>query len=741
MKKLFFILFFFWISNVHAVIIKDIIVDGNNRVSAETIQMLANVNSGDDINQNRFNNILKNLYETTFFKNVSLSLENDTLKIFVEENPIVQNYFIEGIKNKSLLETIENNILFKAKSSFDLSLVKKDKENLLFLLRRNGYYFAEIDIFTNDLNNNTINLTYNITLGDKAKISRIKFIGDKIFKDIKLKNVILSEEYKFWKFLSARKYLSEDIISIDRRLLKNFYLNKGYFNVDIKSSFAKLDSNNNFELIYNILPGQKVYFNDLTLKLPADYDEKNFIKINKLFEDLKGKNYSLYQIENILDEIENITINEEFSSIKAVVVENIILDKINIEFSLQKLENTFLSRVNIYGNNVTEENVIRNQLIIDEGDPYNEILLSKSINNIKSLNIFKSVKEEIYENDDGQKNLDITIEEKPTGEILAGAGYGTSGASLQFSIKENNFLGKGIKVDNNIRLTDESIKGGINIVNPNYKNSNNSLNLSLNASEIDLMTSNGYKSTATNFNLGTNFEYLDDLFLGVRTKNTFESLEIGSNASANQKKQAGDYFDSFLNFDFNYDKRNQKFEANDGYISNYSIDLPIISESLTLINSYSFKTFEELYENNISTFSFLVQASNSLNDENIRLSERLFIPGRLLRGFESGKVGPKDGVDFIGGNFLTTINFSSNVPKLTDNFQNLDLGIFLDAANIWGVDYDSNLEKNDGIRSSIGIGLDLTSPIGPLSFSYAIPITKENSDVTESFRFNIGTSF
>jgi len=742
MKKLLlsFLLFFF-VTSVQAVIIKDIIVEGNNRVSKETIQMFAEVNSGDDIDPNLFNDILKNLYETNFFKDVSLFLDNDILKISVVENPIVQNYFIDGIKNKSLLEKIENTIAFKEKSSFDIALVKKDKENLLFILKKNGYYFSQVDIFTDKLENNAINLTYKITLGDKAKISKISFIGDKIFKDIKLKNIILSEEYKFWKFLSGRKYLNEDIISIDQRLLKNFYLNKGYYNVAIKSSFAKLDNNNQFELIYNVSPGQKIYFNDLTLDLPTDYDERNFIKINKLFKDLKGKNYSISYVEKILNEIENITINEEFSSIKAVVNENIILDKINIEFSLQELETTFLSRINIFGNNITEENVIRNQLIIDEGDPYNEILLSKSINNIKSLNIFKSVKKEINLNDDGNANLNITIEEKPTGEILAGAGYGTSGGSIQFSIKENNFLGKGIKVDNNIRITEQSLKGGVSIVNPNFKNSNNSLILSLAAQELDLMTGNGYKSSNTSLVLGTNFEYLDDLYLGVETKNTFESLEVGSNASANQKKQAGDYFDSFLNFNFNYDKRNQKFETNDGYISNYSLDLPIISESLTLVNSYRFKAFDELYENNISTFSFLAQTSNSLNDENIRLSERLFIPGRSLRGFEPGKVGPKDGSDFIGGNFLTAINLSSNLPTLTENFQNLDLGIFLDAANIWGVDYDAALEKSDGIRSSIGIGLDLTTPIGPLSFSYATPITKENSDITEAFTFNIGTSF
>ena len=739
-KLLLSFLLFFYVTSVQAVIIKDIIVEGNNRVSKETIQMFAEVNYGDDINQNSFNDILKNLYKTNFFKNVSLFLENDILKISVEENPVVEDYFIDGIKNKTLLESVEDSILLKAKSSFDISLVKKDVDNILSILKNAGYYFSKVDIFTNDLDDNKIDITYKIILGDKAKISNIKFIGDKIFKDIKLKNIILSEEYKFWKVLSGRKYLNEEIISIDERLLKNYYLNKGYYNVKINSSFARLDENNRFELIFNISPGQKIYFNDLTLKLPTDYDEKNFVKINEIFKDIKGKNYSLYEIENILDELENITIIEEFSSIKAIVNENIVLDRINIEFNLQELEASYLSRINIFGNNITEENVIRNQLIIDEGDPYNEILLSKSVNNIKSLNIFKSVKQEIND-DDKNKILNLTVEEKPTGEILAGAGYGTSGGSLTFSIKENNFLGKGIKVNNSINVTEQSIKGGINITNPNYKNSDNSLLMSANIQETDLMDTNGYKSDSINFSLGTSFEYLDDLYLGVQSRNALETLEVGDKASSNQKKQAGDYFDSFLSFDFNYDKRNQKFETNDGYFSNYSIDFPIISESLTLINSYRFKTFEELYENNISTFSFLIQSSNSLNNKDVRLSERLFVPGRSLRGFEVGKIGPKDGSDYIGGNFVTAINLTSNLPKITENFQDLDLGIFFDAANVWGVDYDPSLEKNDEIRSSIGIGLDWSTAIGPLSFSLATPITKENSDVTEAFRFNIGTSF
>ena len=170
------------------------------------------------------------------------------------------------------------------------------------------------------------------------------------------------------------------------------------------------------------------------------------------------------------------------------------------------------------------------------------------------------------------------------------------------------------------------------------------------------------------------------------------------------------------------------------------LDLPIISNTNTLTNSYNYKIFKELYENNISSFSLLLRSASSLTSDDIKLSERLYIPGRKLRGFESGKVGPKDGSDYIGGNYMTSVNATTTMPMILENVQNVDIVMFADAANIWGVDYDSSLD-NSGIRSSIGIGLDWLTPIGPLTFSFAQPITKKPSDIEETFRFNIGTSF
>ena len=640
-----------------------------------------------------------------------------------------------------LREKLIDNIIYKERSSFNELYLKKDKKKISKILKDFGYYFSNIEILVEDLNDNKVNVTYKIELGDKSKIRKITFLGNKVFKDRKLKSVILSEEYKFWKFVSGKKYLNEALIAYDKNLLKNFYLNKGFYNVKINSSFSKLLKNNEFELVYNIDSGPKIFFNDFKLNLPVDFSNENYDDIIKLFNDLRGEYYSLYSVEKILNKIENVTLEQQYESVDVDIEENIVSNKIDISFNISELLNHLLKN-NILGNNVTNETVIRNQVAIDEGDPFNEILYTKSINNIKSLNFFRNVNGEVIENkNDNTKIINISIEEKPTGEIFAGAGTGTSGTTVSFGIRENNYLGKGILVDTNANISTESIKGRLLVQNPNFRNSDKSVNFGLEASEFDRLSGQGYKSQKTGFSTGTKFEYYDDLFLGISIENFAEKVTVNSTASSNQKKNAGNFFDSFLGLDFNFDKRNQKFATTSGFFSNYSIDFPIYSETGTLNNSYSFKVFSELYENNVTTASLLLKSSFSLNDEDIKLSERLFVPGSRLRGFERGKIGPKDGSDFIGGNYLTAINFTSSIPKLLENSQNLDFIAFFDAANIWGVDYDDSIDEKNDIRSSVGIGLNWLTLIGPLSFSYAEPITKNESDIVEKFRFNLGTTF
>ena len=542
--------------------------------------------------------------------------------------------------------------------------------------------------------------------------------------------------------LYLEKILNENIIELDKRLLKNFYINKGYYDVKINSSFAKMLEDNNFELIYNINAKEKFYFDNIELQLNNDFDINNFQDVIDFFNELKGEPYSIYKIRTIINKIENIALSEQFESVKVIPIEKIVSNKINLQFKIEESEKFFVEKINIFGNNVTQENVIRNQFQIDEGDPFNEILYNKTINNIKSLGFFKSATSEIVNgSDENSKIININIEEKATGEISLGAGTGTSGATVAFGVKENNFLGKGINLDAIASVTEETLKGQFYVKNPNYKNSDKSIYGGLEAIEIDRSTEFGYKTNKTGFSFGTEFEYLDDLNLGIGFTNFYEKIKTDGSASALQKTQDGHYWDTFLKLDFDYDKRNQKFQTTDGFKSFYSLDLPLISDTNTLVNSYQYDYYTELYEENITNASFFVRTANSISGDNIKLSERLFIPGRKLRGFERGKIGPKDGEDYIGGNFVTAANISSTVPQLLNNLQEVDFIMFFDAANVWGVDYNSSIDDDGKFRSAVGLGIDWMTPIGPLNFTFAQPLTKESTDKTETFRFNLGTTF
>ena len=737
-----FFIILFKINNLYAEIIEEIQINGNQRISDKTIILFSKAKINSKASGENLNFYLKNLYETDFFNDVSVKLKNNTLIINVREEPIIQNILYKGVKANKFLDPIKKVTKLKDRSSFKDYIFLEDKRRIQNQLRSMGYFFSKISGSIEDLGDNKINLIYEIETGEKSKIAKIKFTGDKVYKDKKLRSIIASEEYKFWKFISGRKFLNEQIIELDKRLLKNFYLNNGFYNAKINTSFAKIVQNNSFELIFNVQANKKYFFNDLSLKISDDYSKDNFSKIYSLFEKVKGEAYSINTINKLVELINETVISEQFETVEANVSEKIIENKIDMIFEIKESEKFFVERINIFGNNVTEEKVIRNQLIIDEGDPFNEILKTKSINNIKSLNFFRDVESEVINSkEQNNKIINITVKEKPTGEITAGAGVGTEGSTIMAGVKENNFLGKGISLNTQLKLSEEDIKGNFTISNPNFNNSDKSFFLNIQALETDRMSSSGYKTNKTGFSVGTNFEYYDDLFFGLGNSNYYEKISTDSTASARQQAQKGNYWDSFLNLNFTQDKRNQKFQTTKGYLSKYNLDIPIISDTNSFINTFNYKYFSELYNDNVSTFGISLGSAFSLDDSDIKLSERLFIPSSRLRGFEGGKVGPKDGNDYVGGNYLATMNFASSIPQILPNSQDTDFSVFLDVANIWGVDYDSNLNDSGKIRSSIGIGLDWFTVVGPISFSYALPLSKDTNDVTQEFSFNLGTTF
>jgi outer membrane protein insertion porin family len=745
MKNKLAVIFIFLLcsSNSFAEIVKKIEIDGNERVNSETIKIFSGAKLNDNLNANDLNKILKKLYETNFFENVNLTLDNSVLRIRVVENAIVQNLIIKGIDNDNLKKKISETITIKEKNPYLENKVKNDLNNIKNFLQEVGFYFSSVDILKKDNSNNTIDLIFEIDLGDKAYINEIVFLGDKKFKKRKLLNVITSEENKFWKFISNKKLLNKQRIELDKRLLVSFYKNQGYYNVSILDETVQFDDEQNFKIVFNIDSGKKFYFGNFSIDLPDDFEKNYFEKITKKLNKFSGEKYSFKIIEKMLTQIEKIASNKQYEFVNADIDEKIIGDKIDIIIKLLNDEpNIYVKKINIFGNNVTIEEVIRNEFIIDEGDPFNKILFQKSINNIKSTNIFKTVEAKLVDTDNElQKTIDIQVEEKPTGQISAGAGVGTTGASTSFGIQENNFLGKGIILDSNLSLSEETIKGLFSYTKPKFKNTDRDLILTIESQETDRLESFGYKTAESGFLIGTRFEQLEDFYIKPQFSIYYETLDTASTASSLLKKQEGDYLDALFSYSLQLDRRDQSYQPKDGYLSTFYQSLPLnLEDNQTVVNSYEIKNYYEYFDDLVASISIFTKAANSLGEDDVRVSDRLYLPSRKLRGFQAGKVGPIDGGDFVGGNYLASFNAASEIPVF-ESLESIDFSVFYDAANVWGIDYNSQLNDSSALRSAVGLGIDWYTPIGPLSFSFTQPLSKKTTDKTETFRFNLGTTF
>ena len=724
-------------------VINKVIVNNNDRISLNTIKTYGNIVVGSDYSSSDLNNILKNLYKTNFFQDVSLKIVDNILLIDVIENKLIQKININGIKSKTFKEAISSNLILTDKSPFIESQVEKEIIRIKSSLSYEGYYFSTVTSNIEDNLNNTINLNFDIDLGEKVKISKIEFTGDKIVKDRTLRNLITIEESKFWKFLSKRKYLNEQALLRDERLLKNYYLDEGYYDVVINASTAKLLDNKSFKVTFNINAGNIYEINDTKLILPIDYDIKNFKDVQKLLDKIKNENYSFIKISKIVDAIDKISLSREYDFITAEIIEEKLSgNKIDIIFKVSETEKLYVEQINIFGNNVTEESVIRDQLEIDEGDPFNELLQAKSLNEIRSLNIFKTVKAEIIEGSTpATKIININVEEKPTGEISLGAGIGTDGGTLGFGVSENNFIGKGIQLSTSLRLGEDSVKGNFLINNPNFNYSGRSLFTNLESTNIDKLESSGFESSKIGISVGTSFEEYEDLYFSPNVSISSETIDTDSTASAGLKSQNGSFFETKFSYNLDHDLRNRSYRTTDGKRSIFSQGLPIISNDYAVSNSYESTRWHQFENKMISDFGYYVSAINSLNGENVKLSSRLNLPKRKLRGFATGKVGPTDKEDHIGGNYAASLNFNTTLPMVFPSMEFVDFKYFLDVANLWGVDYSSTINDSNSLRSSTGLAIDLYTPIGPLNFTLAQNLLKATGDKTESFQFNLGTSF
>jgi outer membrane protein insertion porin family len=737
------IIFFIILTNISFAEIKKINIVGNARVSLATIESLVDKKTS-KIDSIYINNLTKKIYDTDFFADVKISFNQNLLSITVVENPIVNFFYINGIKDSDL-DQANKIVTLKENSIFSSSKLKKDIEGVREFLNASGYYQATIAPDVIKIDNNQINLIINIDKKEISKIKNIYFIGNKYFSNSQLMEVITSSEDSWWKFFSTSA-LSEQRIEYDKQLLKDFYKSKSFYDVQIESAFASVDKNNNFTVTFSINSGNKFKFGDYDLKFSglmikdADINEVKNIS-DKL---LKNEFYSPVIINKLNKQVTDLLEAKRYGNFEINVQDAKTADnKINVIVQLNEGQKSLVNKINIRGNTITEEKTIRDNLVISEGDQLNSSKVKKSIDNVKSKQLFSKVDYKIEDSDKKNfKDLNLFVKEQPTGSISAGLGYGTNGGLFEASINEKNFLGQGINLNFTGRLSSDVIRGELSYVDPNYINSNKELAASV-FSEVDDYQNSGYQNKRAGTRFATKYEVYEDIFFRPNLGVQFDKLEITSSASSLLKSRQGDFLTTSLGYNFLYDQRDSRFNPTSGSIIYFDQNIAtFFSDIPTIQTGVGATYYKELFSDKfIGSAKARLANVTAFDDKDVKLSDRIFASSSDLRGFEQRGVGPVDSGDHIGGNNLATLSLKSTFPNPMSENLRATTFLFFDMGNVWGADYSSLISDSSKLRTSTGIALDLVSPIGPLSFTYSIPLSKASTDKQQNFLFNIGSSF
>ena len=737
------IIFFLILTNTSFAEIKKINIIGNARVNTSTIESLID-KKATKLDTIYINNLTKKIYDTDFFADVKISFNQDVLTITVTENPIVNFFYINGIKDADL-DQINKILLIKENSIFSPAKLKQDIENAKDYFKELGYYLVNINPEIYKIDNNQVNLIINIDKNEISKIKNIFFIGNKYFSSGQLLSVISSSEDGWWKIFSSSG-LSEKRIEYDKDLLKDFYKSKGFFDVQIETAFANIDSNKNFSVTFSINAGEKYNFGKLEVKTSNNIlkeDDLNEIRnfSNKL---INNQIYSSEIITKLNNQILKFIDSKKYNNADIKIEEVKSTGKIiNVIVSIDQGKNLFLNKVNISGNAITHEKTIRDNLSISEGDNLNISKIKKSLDLIKSKQYFRSVDYNIQDSDKKNfKDLNIIVKEQATGSISGGIGYGSNGAMLEAAINEKNFLGQGINLNLTTRFATEKISGDFTVLNPNFNNSEKELFYSL-YSETDDFKNSGYQNKRIGNKISTKYEIFEDIYFKPNALLQYDKLETSGTATTLLRSRSGNYKTSSLGYNFSFDARDSKFNPTSGGVLYFEQNFAtLISDIPTVQTNLGATIYKELINQDfIGSIKARLDTAIGFDNKNIKLSDRLHGSTSVIKGFENRGIGPIDGGDHIGGNYLSSLSLRSTFPNPIPENLRANTIVFFDVANVWGVDYSDTISDSNKLRTSAGVSLDISSPFGPISFSYAIPITSASTDKKQNFLFNIGSSF
>jgi len=723
--------------------IQEINIDGSQRISRDTILSYGEISPDSKYTESLSNNIIKKLYDTELFSDVSVNYSKNILTIFVKENPTINIVLFEGNKSKKDEDLIAE-IKLKERSVFSRNKVKEDVRRILELYQRSGRLSAIVDPSVELLDNNRINLIYKIDEAKVLRVSKITIIGNKAFNDKEIKKVMTTKAKSLLKFWSQGGQYDPDRIEYDKELINDFYNKNGYVNFQFTSSIAQLiNSSNNFEIILSVSEGERFNFGKIDVITKLE-------KLNKdvLINALNLNTGNIFNSEVIKKSVENIKNSASsygftFIEINPEMLINNESKTVDITFNINEGPKVYINRINIDGNNRTIDSVIRREFTFSEGDAYNKFSVNYSKDKIKALNFFETVElnEERVETSD-KINLNINVEEKNTGSATIGAGYGSqNGSTLTAGITESNFLGKGQKVKLSGSLASTQSLYDISITEPYLNNKDLSVRTDL-YSKFDDPANVKYETETIGIGLSLGFPISNQNRITTKYSLLTSKTSADTDATAYEQLLSGTSTVSILGYLLSIDKRNSPYKPTNGSIFTIEQSLAGVGgTSNYLENKIAYKYYKKLSSLFTGAIKSELGSINGFGGKYAPVDTQFNIGGKNLRGFKYGKVGPQLTSSYTGGNYYYVITTETNFDLPIDEYD-ISSSLFLDIGSVWGLDerYGSIDDKHK-MRASVGLNLNWDSAIGPINFILAEPLMFENNDITDKFSFDIGYNF
>ena len=726
-------------------VIDKIVINGEKRISESLILKYVPKLKNKLINDNILNNITKNLYRTGYFSDITIKIDKTILKITVEEFPIVNEVLFSGndLLDEEILVAITN---IKMRDVFNKININNAIENIQNEYQKIGRYLSVIKVKKINLPEGRVNLIFEIEEGSLLVVKNINFTGNKIFSDNDLRYVVSTKEDAWYKLFASNKFVPSRL-EFDKEKLYQFYKQRGFINFKVKLARGDLLPDfSGFNINFIVEEGSRFKINDINIK--SEFKDKSSTELLKKIPIKTGD----YFDSRALNE-STIIVNDHFAELGYSFVKIIPQlkqnkDLVDIILIVDEGNKNYINKISILGNTRTIDSVIRREILLLEGDPYNNTKLKESINALKRLGFFTSV---TYKIDRGivDNSVDITInvEEMNTGSVSFGVGYSSlNSTSMTFGLNEKNFLGEGTKARFEATISDKKSTYNVDITEPYFLDKPISFSTNIYNQESE---NNKGDIKSDEFGLG--------LGLGIKEKLIFHSLGYSyaqsssttsttSTATSVTGEEGINIITSSIKYSIFKDTRDNYFNPSSGYKWSLINTLAGIGGDARFLKSIA--KYQVYYPINYNDYTFAFKTGlglvNSLDDK-ITRSNRFNLGGRVIRGFDNGGIGPRDigNKQAVGGNNFYNISTELRSDKFMPDDTGIEWILFSDIASLWGTDYETGVEGFDDIEPRItsGFGLLMNTAVGPLQFLWGFPMQSKSYDVEENFQFSIGTIF